>query len=57
MRLRYRVRQFWHALTARPTPEDLALARQALSPAQMELFLQLQPSEQAHSLKIYRQLS
>lgn len=56
MRLRYRARQFWLALTAAPAPEDLNLARQALSPSQMELFLKLQPNEQAHSLQIYRQL-
>jgi len=56
VRLRYRARQLWHALTATPAPADLELARQTLSPAQMELFLQLQPNEQAHSLQIYRQL-
>jgi hypothetical protein len=56
MRLAYRVRQFWYALFARPTPEDLALARSALSAPQMRLFEQLQPSEQVHSLSIYRQL-
>lgn len=56
MRLRYRASQLWHALTAVPTPEDLDLARQALSPSQMDLFLQLQPNEQAHSLQIYCQL-
>jgi putative nucleotidyltransferase with HDIG domain len=56
VRLRYRARQFWLALTAAPAPEDLNLARQALSPSQMELFLKLQPNEQAHSLQIYRQL-
>jgi hypothetical protein len=37
-------------------PEDLDLARRVLSPAQMELFLKLQPNEQVHSLKIFRQL-
>ena len=56
MRIRYRARQFWHALTATPAPEDLDLARQVLSPAQMELFLKLQPNEQVHSLHIFRQL-
>jgi hypothetical protein len=56
MRLAYRMRQFWYALFARPTTEDLALTRSALSPAQMRLFAQLQPSEQVHSLSIYRQL-
>jgi hypothetical protein len=56
VRFGYRASQFWHALTTAPAPADLELARQALSPAQMELFLQLQPAEQAHSLQIYRQL-
>jgi putative nucleotidyltransferase with HDIG domain len=56
MRLAYRMRQFWYALFARPTSEDLALARSALSAPQMRLFEQLQPSEQVHSLNIYRQL-
>ena len=56
MRIRYRARQLWHALRATPAPEDLDLARQVLSPAQMELFLKLQPNEQVHSLRIYRQL-
>ena len=56
MRLAYRVRQFWHALFARPTLEDLSLARLVLSAPQMRLFEQLQTSEQAHSLKICQQL-
>ena len=56
MRIRYRARQFWHALRATPAPDDLDLARQVLSPAQMDLFLKLQPNEQAHSLRIYHQL-
>jgi hypothetical protein len=56
VRLLYRVRQFWHALTATPAPEDLDLARRLLSPSQMELFLKLQPGEQAHSLRICRRL-
>lgn len=56
MRIAYRARQFWHALFAKPKPEELALARAALPVSLMELFDQLQPGEQAHSLKIYRQL-
>ena len=56
MRLRYRARQFWYALTAAPAPEDLDLARRSLSPSLMELFLQQQPNEQAHSLHIYHRL-
>jgi hypothetical protein len=56
LRVLYRVRQFWHALTGVPAQEDLDQARQVLSPSLMALFLNLQPSEQAHSLGIYRQL-
>ena len=56
MRIAYRVRQFWHALFARPTPEDLSLARSVLSTPQMRLFEQLQPSEQVHSINICRRL-
>lgn len=56
MRWLYRVRQFWLALTATPRPEDLFEAGKILSPALMHLFEQMHPSEQAHSLMIYRRL-
>jgi putative nucleotidyltransferase with HDIG domain len=56
VRIGYRARQFWHALTAAPQPEDLEQARQALSPQLMGLFLKMQPGEQAHSLEVYRRL-
>ena len=52
----YRVRQFWKALTAVPDPDDLARAKQVLSPPLFELFSRLQANEQAHSLWIYRRL-
>jgi putative nucleotidyltransferase with HDIG domain len=52
----YRARQFWHALTAKPALQDLQQARQTLSPAGMTLFLQMQDSEQAHSLWVFQQL-
>lgn len=56
MRLSYRFQQFWKALTARPTQDDLVLARTVLTPEQFNLFTRLQPSEQAHSLGIYHAL-
>jgi hypothetical protein len=56
VRVGYRVRQFWYALTAIPNEKDLAQARQVLSPPLWELFLRLQPGEQAHSLWIFQQL-
>jgi len=52
----YRIGQFWAALTAAPTVQDLERVKQALSPPLMELFLQQQPSEQLHSLRVYDRL-
>lgn len=57
MRPVYRVWQFWHALTAFPDAGDLVMASEVLSPALMELFLRLQPSEQEHALGIFRRLT
>lgn len=56
MRIGYRVRQFWTALHAAPTENELSEVRGVLSPSLMALFLQMQPGEQAHSLRIYRGL-
>lgn len=56
MRIRYRVSQFWKALFISPTQEQLAQARLVLSPALYELFLKMQPGEQAHSLDIFERL-
>lgn len=56
MRIGYRIRQFWLALTAAPAVHDLAVAAEVLSPAQMALFQQMQSSEQAHSLWIFHRL-
>ena len=41
---------------AAPSAEDIQLAREALSPELMVLFLQMQPSDQVHSLKIFKAL-
>jgi hypothetical protein len=57
VRVFYRIRQFWEALTAFPAPEELARARQVLSPPLMELFLDLQAPDLAHSLKVFHQLN
>ena len=56
MRIAYRVQQFWHTLTAKPDQDDLTLAEKLLSPALLNLFMQMQASEQAHSISIARQL-
>jgi len=50
----YRVRQFFETLFAHPTPADLELVRETLTPAQAALFRQLQPSEQAHAVRVLR---
>ena len=53
----YRVRQFWHALTARPTHSDLREVRAFLPPALFLLFSRLQPAEQAHAIAVFRKTS
>lgn len=50
------MRQFWAALTAAPSEQDLQRLEQVLSPSLMELFLRQQSGEQHHSLKIYDRL-
>jgi hypothetical protein len=56
LRVRYRARQFWQAVSAVTAAEDLAQAEAVLTPPLMELFMRLQKSEQVHSLRLYRQL-
>lgn len=55
-RLLYRTRQFWFALGAAPSPSGLEQARSILNPAQMARFRSMQASEQAHALRVMRQL-
>ena len=55
-RLIYRSRQFWQAIGTRISQEDLGLASSILSPPQLELFQQMQQSEQAHSLIVLKAL-
>jgi len=52
----YRTRQFWNAIWVQPTPQKLELARSVLSSDQYNLFLQMQPGEQNHSLEILQKL-
>lgn len=52
----YRVRQFWRAIDETPSAADLEEARRWLSKDQWALFLRLQPSDQAHSLRVFRGL-
>ncbi len=49
----YRARQFFLALRAQPlTADELAPVRSILTPDQMNLFLQMQHSEQRHALNV-----
>jgi putative nucleotidyltransferase with HDIG domain len=52
----YRAHQFFQALTARPSPEDLEKVENVLSPALLKLFFQLQASEQSHSIEVFQKL-
>jgi hypothetical protein len=53
----YRVWQFWRTLWASPpAPEQLVTARNILTDSQMKLFLELQASEQNHSLRVLREI-
>lgn len=56
MRLCYRARQFWQALSSRPSPGVIAKAEAVLSPPLMTLFTGMQPNEQAHALKVLEAL-
>jgi hypothetical protein len=56
VRIAYRTRQFWQAVSAAPSPTDLDLAHQILSPTLFNLFLEMNRGEQAHSMNILHQL-
>lgn len=56
MRIFYRARQFWHSVFLKTDPGELAQAQERLTRAQWQLFLQLQPAEQAHALGIFQEL-
>ena len=52
----YRIRQTWHALTAKPDRLEIDETKAFLTPDQFSLFNQLQFSEQSHSIRIYQQM-
>jgi hypothetical protein len=52
----YRARQFFHNLSARPQPADLRTAQEFLAPALYDLFCQMVPADQAHSLQVFNAL-
>jgi predicted hydrolase (HD superfamily) len=55
-RLVYRSRQFWQAISTGSSHEDTELAATILTPPQLELFQQMHRSEQAHSLRVLKEL-
>jgi hypothetical protein len=54
--LLYRTRQFWQAISTRPSEVDFKLISTILSPDQLSLFNQMQASEQAHSQSVLAKL-
>ena len=52
----YRLRQFWNAFTATPDKKDLILVGEYLSPHLLALFMQMQKSEQKHSILVFKDL-
>ncbi|MBC8505524.1 MAG: HD domain-containing protein [Chloroflexi bacterium] len=51
----YRIGQFWLAVRSpAPTTEELAIAKEVLTPSQMALFTQMQASEKTHSLQVLK---
>ena len=55
-RLLYRTRQFWQAISTRPSREDLGLVSSILTPSQLAIFQQMVASEQAHSQRVLQEL-
>jgi hypothetical protein len=52
-----RIRQFWAAVSTQALSQEAILpAKRILNDAQMALFLRLQPSEQAHALRVLQTL-
>ena len=52
----YRVKQFFQAVTARVTPEDLAVVDRHLPPAARALFRRQTRADRRHALAVYRLL-
>lgn len=55
-RIRYRTKQFWQALVAKPAEKELSQARTLLTSAQWALFNRMQNSEQNHALSVLQAL-
>lgn len=52
----YRSWQFWQALSASPSADELEFVHTVLTEEQYSLFNQMQPGEQAHSIKVMHHL-
>lgn len=55
-RLRYRGGQFFHGFRARLVPSEIAVVRGLLSPAELRLFLAMDPRDRRHSVDLLRWL-
>ena len=55
-RILYRSRQFWRAISTRPSQGDIDLVSSILTDPQIELFQRMQPGEQIHSLQVLNDL-
>ena len=53
----YRARQFRQAMSSSPDQKELEKVGEVLTPAQTQLFMKLQPSEQAHALRVFDRLT
>ncbi|PWH18168.1 MAG: hypothetical protein DDG59_06690 [Anaerolineae bacterium] len=52
----YRLWQFWNALRAKPNFQDRELIDRFLTPSLVQVFERLDPSEQAHAVRVCRKL-
>jgi hypothetical protein len=55
-RIAYRARQFWNAILRPEFHIQTESTLPSLIPAELLLFRQMQPSEQAHAFQVYKQL-
>ena len=56
MRILYRVRQFWRMVFVKNSPVELKQVQTILTPQQMALFIQLQPGEKDHAMRMFHRL-
>lgn len=56
VRILYRISQFWRTISLKIDHHDLERVQGQLTPKQWELFTQMQPSEQNHTMIVFRYL-